>query len=290
MNVLITASASDFAPKLLTELLADSRVELAIGVDQEQNDFQHERFVQVLLDLRLPQLARVLQNIQTVIHLALALTDTDRNTALAATRNLCELAYAAGVRNLILVSSAFIYDTQIGNGAMREDHPRGAPSGCAPASALQAAEDWLDSFEREHPDLRLVRLRPHWVLGPHSNSLLAWVLNGHRTPRLPLPYPALQCLHENDLVQAILQAVHSQARGAFNLAASEATTLPELHKQARWFRLRSTPERVAQRYGMDSQCGELLRRDLVLDTARAREELSWQPRYTQTREILKSRR
>jgi nucleoside-diphosphate-sugar epimerase len=289
MKVLITASASGFARRLLAELLADSRVELAIGVDSEQTDFEHERFVQVLLDLQLPELARVLKDVQAVIHLAPALADADRNTLLAATRNLCELAITAGVRQLILVSSAFIYDTQVGSGAVREDHPRGAPSGCAPASALQAAEDWLDGFEREHPELRLVRLRPHWVVGPHSKSLLAWVLKGRRTPRLPTPPPALQCLHESDLVQAILQALYGQARGAFNLAACEPTTLLALHKQARWFRIRSTPERVARGSGIDSQCGELLSRALVLDTARARDELGWRPRYIQAREILRAR-
>jgi nucleoside-diphosphate-sugar epimerase len=290
MNVLVTASASRFAHRLLTELLADSRVELVIGLDQDQADFAHERFVQVLLDPQQPQLARVLQNIQTVIHLAPALADAGRATLLTATQNLCTLAHAAGVRTLVVVSSAFIYDTQIGSGALPEDHARGAPSGCAPAAALQAMEDWLDGFERDHPDLRLVRLRPHWVLGPNSNSLLAWVLRGRRTPRLPPPHPPLQCLHEDDLVAAVLAAVHGSARGAFNLAATEALTLHALHRQARWLRLGTSPETVVRRYGMDRSCALLLRQPLVLDTRRARQELGWQPRHVRLRDILKAGR
>lgn len=289
MNVLITGSSSQFAQVLLNGLLADPRIELAIGLDREQTDFDHERYVQVLIDLRLPLLARVLQNIQAVVHVAPVLADTDRTAALTATRNLCELAHGAGVQHLILVSSAFIYDTQIGSGALREDHPHGAPSGCTPASTLQATEDWLDEFERQHPGLRIVRLRPHWVVGPHSNSLLARVLTGHRTPRLPEPYPAIQCLHEQDLVQAILLALHADARGAFNLAACEPVTLAALHRQARWLRLPSSPEHVVRRYGMDNACAELLKHSMVLDSSRARRELGWQPRYTTPRDILKAK-
>ena len=290
MNVLVTASAARFARRLLPALLADSRVELVIGLDFDQTDFVHERFVQVLLDPQLPQVERVLQNIQAVIHLAPALADAGRAALLTATQNLCALAHAAGVRDLVTVSSAFIYDTQIGSGALREDHSRGAPSGCGPAAALQAMEDWLDGFERDHPALRLVRLRPHWVLGPHSNSLLAWVLRGRHTPRLPAPLPRLQCLHEDDLVAAILQALHGGARGAFNLAASEPVTLRELHRQTRWLRLGTSPEAAARRFGMDRECAALLRRPLVLDTTRARQELGWQPSRSRLRDILKTGR
>ena len=50
MNVLVTASAARFARRLLPALLADTRVELVIGLDHDQTDFVHERFVQVLLD------------------------------------------------------------------------------------------------------------------------------------------------------------------------------------------------------------------------------------------------
>ena len=232
----------------------------------------------------------MLQNIQAVIHLAPALADAGRGALLAATQNLCTLAHAAGVRNLVTVSSAFIYDTQIGSGALREDHARGAPSGCGPAAALQAMEDWLDSFERQHTALRLVRLRPHWVLGPHSNSLLAWVLRGRYTPRLPHPLPPMQCLHEDDLVAAVLQALHADARGAFNLAASEPVTLRALHRQAHWLRIGISPEAAARRYGMDRECAALLRRPLVLDTTRAQRELAWQPSRSRLREILKTDR
>ena len=289
MNVLITGSSTGFTQTLLAALLADPRVELAIGLDREQSEFDHERYVQVLLDLRLPLLARVLQNIQAVVHIAPALTDLERAAALTATRNLCELAHGAGVRALIFVSSAFIYDTQLDAGPMREEHARGAPSGCGPASSLQAMEDWLDEFERQHPKLRIVRLRPHWVVGRHSNSLLARVLAGHRTPRLPEPFPLLQCLHEQDLVQAILLALHGDVRGAFNLAGCEPITLPALHRQARWLRLPASPEHLVRYHGMDGGCVELLKRALVLDTTRARQELGWQPRYTTPRDILRAK-
>jgi hypothetical protein len=37
-----------------------------------------------------------------------------------------------------------------------------------------------------------------------------------------------------DVVEAILRALHSKVRGAFNLACNESVTLTALHQQARW--------------------------------------------------------
>jgi nucleoside-diphosphate-sugar epimerase len=287
MNVLVTASASPFAQALLPRLLAEPGIELVLGVDRNQGNFTHDRFVQVLFDLRSRQLARILPEVRAVIHLAPMFADDDRAAALAGIQHLCTLAHAAGVRHLVLLSSAFIYDTQRANGAVREDHARGAPAACAPAANLQAMEDWLDGFERDAPQLRVARLRPHWVLGPHSNALLTWVLRGRRTPRLPAPLPALQCLHEDDLIQAVLLALRSDARGAFNLAAKESADIKTLHRLKRWWTIPAAPEPLVRALGMDDGCAELLRRPLLLDTRRARGELGWRPQYDQLREILR---
>lgn len=290
MKIVVTASASGLAQVILPMLLADERVRLVIGIDREPGEFEHERFVQVQMGPGQPQLARVLKGVQALIHLAPALHEADRDTLLSQTQHLFRHAQAARVRDLVVVSSALLYDARAGQEHVEEDQPRAAPSGCASALALQAVEEWLDGFEQEHPQLRIVRLRPHWVLGPHSDSLLARLLRGRRHLRLPAPHPLLQCLHESDLATAVLQAVHGEMRGAFNLAASEPTTLLLLLRQARWFTVGSQPERLARRYGLDTSCAELLRRPLVLSTRRAHRELDWEPRYTALRDIIRQNR
>jgi len=287
MNVLVTGSASGFAQLLLARLAAEPGIELILGVDQRESAFTHERYVQVLLDLRSPLLARVMQDMQTVIHLAPAAGDNAaaRGEILQATQNLYTHAPAAGVRQVIHLSSALVYDTQT-RSAIDEQRAYGATPGCVAAEALQSAEAWLDDFEAGRPALRVVRLRPHWLVGPHSDSVLARLLRQHLTLRQQTA-SRLQCVHEEDVVEAILQALNSKLRGAFNLACKESVTLGELHRQARWLRLPMAARLLAHRLDTASGCIDALSRSLVLNTKRARTELGWKPRYDRVRDILR---
>jgi UDP-glucose 4-epimerase len=289
MNVLVTGSASGFAQRLLARLAADPNIELILGVDQRESAFTHERYVQVVLDLRSPMLARVLHDVHAVIHLAPAAGDdaAARGEILEAAQNLYTRAQAANTQHLIHLSSALVYSARV-DIAVNEQHARGAVPGCAAAEALQAVEDWLDVFEAEHPARRLVRLRPHWLVGPHADSVLARLLRQHLSLRQSTP-TTLQCVHEDDVVEAILRALHSEARGAFNLACKESVSLTVLHRQARWLRLPMPARVLAHRLGTAPGCIEALARSLVLDTARARSELGWQPRYDRVREIIRHR-
>lgn len=279
MNVLVTGTATPFAELLLPRLLAHPGIDLVVGIDREQSEFVHENFVQVLIDPRSAQIARVLRGLDAVIHLAAELAEADPVASVVGTQNLCALAHAAGTRHLIHLSSALVYDNRSAprTSAINERHARGTPTGCAPIEALRSIEDWLDGFETQHPEIRLVRLRPHWMLGRHSDSLLAKLLHGRMQLKLPEPPPPIQCVHEEDVVQAILQALDSEASGAFNLAAKEVTSIPALHRQTRWLRLPGRPGLIAHRLDRPAPCLELLRYPLVLDTRRARAELGWKP-------------
>lgn len=287
MNVLVTGSASGFAQVLLPRLAADPGIELILGLDQRESGFTHERYVQVLLDLRSPLLARVLQGMQAVIHLAPAAGDdaAARGEILEATRNLYTHAPAAGVRQAIHLSSALVYDGQTGS-AIDEKRAHGAPPGCVAAEALQAAEAWLDDFEGERPALRVARLRPHWLVGPRSDSVLARLLRQHLALRQATE-SRLQCVHEEDVVEAILLALHGKAHGAFNLACKEIVTLAVLQRQAHWLRLPVTARLLARRLDTAPGCIEALARSLVLNTRRARTELGWKPRHDRVRDILR---
>ena len=287
MKILVTGSASGFAQLLLPRLLADPKIELLLGVDQHPAAFEDERFVQVLLDLRSPQLGRVLQGVHAVIHLAPAASDAAaaRGEILEAAQNLYTHAAAAGVRQVIHLSSALVYDAQT-RGTIDEQRAYGATPGCVAAEALQSAEAWLDDFEAGRPALRVVRLRPHWLVGPHSDSVLARLLRQRLTLHQPTE-SRLQCVHEEDVVEAILQSLYSKLRGAFNLACKESVTLAALHRQAHWLRLPATTRLLAHRLDTAPGCIEALSRSLVLTSKRARTELGWKPRYDRVRDILR---
>lgn len=299
MNLLLTGSATDFAQALLPQLLADEDISLVIGVDAEDSGFRHERFVQVIADLRSPQLARPIKGMHAVVHLAqplLAERGTERMEMLRGTQNLFTLAQANKTRRLVHLSSALIYETRAGgetitggNVTLDEDAPRGAEHACPEAVALQTIEDWLDEFETTRPRPQLLRLRPHWMLGPHSHSLVARLLRRRLLPRLPEPAPRLQAIHEIDVMAAILLALRTEERGAFNLACSESGTFATLARDAHWLRLTAGAELTARRAGVERGCQEILRRSLLLSGARARNELGWKPRFNKLRDIVKGR-
>ena len=293
MNHLLTGSATDFAQILLPQLLADEEISLIIGVDDEDSGFRHERFVQVIADLRSAQLARLLKGMHAVVHLAqplLAERGIERMEMLRGTQNLFTLAQANKTRRLVHLSSALIYETRAGAGtALDEDAPRGAALDCPEAVALQTIEDWLDEFEATRPKPQLLRLRPHWMLGPHSHSLVARLLRRRLLPHLPKPAPKLQAVHETDVISAILLALGTEERGAFNLAGSESGGFGALARSARWLRLTTSARHAARRAGIERGCLEILQRPLVLNSARARNELGWKPRLNKLHDIVKGR-
>lgn len=287
MKILVTGSASGFAQLLLPRLLANAKIELVLGVDQLPTAFEDERFVQVLLDLRSQQIGRVLQGVQAVIHLAPAANDAAaaRGETLESAQNLYTHAAVTGVRQVIHLSSALVYDT-LASSVIDEQCGYGATPGCVAAEALQAVEAWLDDFESGHPAMRVVRLRPHWLLGPHCDSVLARLLRQYFALRQTTA-SHLQCVHEEDVVEAMLLALRGKARGAFNLACKDIVTLGALHRQARWLRMPATVRLLAYRLDTAPGCIEALSRSLVLNSKRARTELGWKPRYDRVRDILR---
>lgn len=299
MKVLVTGSASGLAQALLPRLLADPQIDLVLGVDRHQCRFEHEQFVQVLLDLHTPLLGRVVQGMDAVIHLCAAgYAEPDpgeRDSALAGmlrdTQNLCALAASAGVRRIVHLSSALVYDPRTdGRGGIQESHARRAPENCVVIQALQALEDWLDDFEPQHPGMRVVRLRPHWVIGPKTASLLKRFLKGRYYPRLEAPQPLLQCVHEDDVAEALRLSLADPVSGAMNLACADAVPLDRLVRLAHWIALPMPANLVARRLERaEAGCFEALRQPLVLDSSRARTQLGWHPRHDSVQAVLKHR-
>lgn len=289
MKVLITGSASRLAAALLPKLAADARVKHLIGVDRREPAFRDARYTQVLLDTRSNEIAAVLKDVDAVVHLAtsasLRLAER-RAINVAGTQNVARSAMAQGVRQFIFLSTAAVYELPPRTRVIDESHPRRAWPGLGYAEDCMEIEVWLDGWEREQSALSVIRLRPHLVVGPHAPSLLRMALAA--PVYIPLTdRPRLQCVHEDDVVQAIMSALYHETGGAFNLACADSATLEELKRMRhRWllplaFPLARTALRLAAHAGSDVSPAwlEALRYNIVLNTTRARKELHWRPRH-----------
>jgi UDP-glucose 4-epimerase len=295
-TVIVTGSASPFADALLPLLAGDDRIEQVVGVDPRETAFRHARFAQVLLDIGSPQLARVLAGADAVVHLGTAAVAADESQPEAVTRtdtrvhggqNVFRCAAQQHVPCVVYLSTAAVYSLPARQRPINEQHPRAALPGFAWAEDYVALETWLDAFQEEHAEMRIVRLRPHLIVGKHGPRAVRRLLHTPFTVHLADTASRLQCVHALDVARAVQYALHRDVGGAFNLACANSATLREMQRLSGGglirlpFALASRlARRAGRRYGASTSTWmEGLRHEVVLDTSRARRRLGWKPLY-----------
>ncbi len=287
MRILITGSASHLALAWLPKLCADPRIERVIGVDVAPATFTHPKLTHHRLDIRSPDIGALMSGCDALVHLAWVVLRGKMNAAtmhdvnVRGTQNVFEAARAAGIPRLIHLSSAAVY----GAGEnLSEAAPLQALPGFLYALHKAEVESWL---AREFPEA--LRLRPHIILGPHCQPLLKQLLHQPCYPRLPDPQPRLQCVHEDDVADALSAGLFNPISGPVNLAAADTFSFKEIiaaryrHPIPLPFGLVKAALNIAWHltgYGGEPAWIDGLRHTLTLDCTRAAHELGWQPRFT----------
>lgn len=287
MNVFVTGSSSRLAQALLPALCAHPEISAVTGVDLAPPRFWHDKFRAWQLDIRDPQIFSLLAGHDALAHLAFVVlrgrtsTRSMEQINVAASLALLDAARCAGIKRLVHVSSAAVY----GSGeALKESSP------------LQPLPGFLYAVHKAELEHRLeadipgcVRLRPHIILGPHAQPLLKRLLHQPFFVSLPDPQPRLQCVHEDDVAQAILLGVLGDVHGAFNLAAEGSFSFREAIGRPHevcfplplaFARLALSAAWRLTGWGGEPAWIEGITKTLTLDSTRARRQLGWQPRYT----------
>ena len=203
------------------------------------------------------------------------------------------------MRTLVYASSVGAYGHGPKDRRVDESWPTTGTESSFYARDKAAVERLLDRFEREHPGVRAVRLRPGLIFSRESASEIRRLFAG---PLLPgsLVRPGLipivpkverlvfQAVHSRDVARAYRLAITGDAAGAFNIAADPVIDSARL---AELFSARQVPPFAAARCGPPPSAAFRLRLqpsepgwlDMALavplmDTTRAREQLGWQAR------------
>ncbi|MER5963609.1 NAD-dependent epimerase/dehydratase family protein [Streptomyces sp. NPDC002057] len=306
-RVVVTGATGNVGTSLVRLLSSEPRVGSVLGLARRRPGLELPGVEWAEVDISLerdePRLARYLADADAVVHLAWRFGPTHdpvatwRTNVLGAVRVFDAVA-AARVPVLVHASSVGAYSPGPEGGApVSEAWPTHGWPGAAYTREKAYLERVLDTFERDHPLIRVVRMRPAFLFKEESASGQRRIFAGRffpgsliRPDLLPMlpEFEGLrfQVLHTEDAADAYRRVLLRDVRGPFNLAAEpviDGATLGEL-LNARPVRVPAGAVRgalsAAWRLRLASASPGLfdaLRHMPLLATERARRELEWEP-------------
>jgi UDP-glucose 4-epimerase len=247
-----------------------------------------------------------------IVHLAWMIQPSREEAALVRTNIVgTQRVLDAMVRHRV---PALVYASSVGTYAPGPKTPRSSESW--PATGIPSStysrhkamvESMLDAFERQHPAMRVVRMRTSLVFQRDAASEIHRLFLGRLLPwHLPrwlrfVPGTSrltFQATHAEDVADAYLRAVRSNVSGAFNIAAEPVLT-PGVIARAVDGMVLPVPERLLRAatrltYAARLQPSEqgwldMATRTPLMDTSRAQRELGWSAAISATdalRELL----
>jgi nucleoside-diphosphate-sugar epimerase len=177
-------------------------------------------------DLLDPSLAELLSDVDVLVHTDLDTSpDTDpverTRYNVRGTETVLTSAAAAGVRRVILRSSAMVYGALPDNPVPIPDSAplRAVPDGSLVADLLEI-ERLGRRAPRAHPGLHVTVLRPAIVTGPGVDTVFTRHFEAPRLLVVKDTEPCWQFCHLEDLAGALaFAALHAELEGAYNVAS-----------------------------------------------------------------------
>jgi nucleoside-diphosphate-sugar epimerase len=304
VRVVVTGGSGNVGTSVLRALSLDGQVADVVGVARRMPTLQIPKTEWVAADIVCDDLVRIFRGADAVVHLAWAIQpsrdpDELHRINVDGTARVFEAVAEAGVPTLVYASSIGAYSPGPKDRAVKEDWPTDGIRTSFYSRHKAASERTLDDFERRHPEVRCVRLRPGLIFKAASASEQRRLFGGPLIPTslmrpglIPVvpdhPRLRFQAVHADDVAEAYRLAVVSpQARGAYNVAAEpvlDPDRLAQLLKARKvpvpavvlraaaavtWrLRLQPSPEGwVDMAFGVP-----------IMDTSRIRDELGWEAR------------
>jgi nucleoside-diphosphate-sugar epimerase len=305
MHIVVTGATGNVGTSLLRSLTADPRVTSVLGIARRVPNIQLDKTRWVAADVASDELAAHFRGADVVVHLAWIIQPSRdlyelRRVNVGGSTKVFEAVAEAGVGALVYASSVGAYSTGPKDRAVDESWPTDGIETSFYSRHKSEVERHLDAFEADHPDIRVVRLRPALIFKREAASGIRRLFIGPFLPNFLVRstfVPAVpdvddlrfQAVHSYDAGEAYLLAALGDARGAFNIAADPMLGPEELGDvfdarrvrvpggllraaaAASWrLRLQPSPEGWI----------EMGYRAPLMDTTRARIELGWVPRYS----------
>jgi UDP-glucose 4-epimerase len=305
MRVVITGASGNAGSSLIEALAGENRVDSILGLARRRPPWKPPKTEWVVADVSRDDLAPHFAGADAVIHLAWLIQPSRDPSALRATNVLgtekvLRAVTDAKVPTLVYASSVGAYSP----GPKDRQVDEGWQTGGIPTSFYSRhkaeVERLLDRFEQDVETTRVVRFRPALIFKGESASEIRRLFAGPFMPPLLadrrwIPFvPRIsglrfQAVHSADVGDAYRRSLLADVRGAFNLAAE-----PVLDPERLGDFLGARPVPVSARLvrGLTGLTWRLRLQptppgwvDMALnvplmDSARARRELGWEPGHS----------
>lgn len=305
MRVVVVGATGNIGTSVVTALAGEPAVTSVVGLARRLPGWRPPKTEWVALDITHDDLAAHLHGADAVVHLAWLFQPTHdpvltwKNNVLGSAR-LISAAAGAGVPALVVVSSVGAYSPGPKDRAVDERWPTDGWPGAAYTREKAYLERVFDIAERDHPQLRLVRIRPGFVFKRDAATAQRRLFAGPLLPRIllrprmvpivpDLPGLSFQAVHSHDVAEAIRLALVRSVRGPFNIAADPPVTPGRLAEllDARAVQMPAPPVRAMLAAAWNLHLApaapglfDAVLRLPIMDTARAHDELGWQPRHS----------
>lgn len=223
-RIAVTGAAGPVGRRLTRRLAADDAVTEVVAIDRARV----ERGAKISFrraSLTVDDLDESLADVDVVCHLAGSdpLEDVEADHDLRATQRVLEAAARAGVRHVIVRSSATVYGAWEDNPIpLSETAPRRPNAENDWASMRARIEDAVDAFAAANPAVVVAVLRPVVTVSDRGPDELGRVLAAARSVTAPDADVPVQFVHADDVAEAAIVVWRSRAGGIYNVAPEGA--------------------------------------------------------------------
>ena len=312
MRVVVTGATGNVGTSVVRALGGAPEVSEVVGLARRLPAISLPKTSWVQADVARSDLATIFSGADAVIHLAWLIQPSRdeaamRQTNVEGSARVLHAAGAAGVGTLVYASSVGAYSPGPKDRPVDEGWPTDGIASSAYSRHKAEVERRLDGFEREHPAVRVVRLRPALIFKREAAAEIRRLFAGPLLPNLlvrrrlipvvpQVERLVFQAVHSLDVGEAYkLAALDSRAAGAFNLAAEPVLDAAQLGHllgaravNVSRAALRSAAD-VTWRLRLqptDPSWLDLALESPLMDAARARRELGWRPRHRADETLL----
>jgi UDP-glucose 4-epimerase len=297
-NVLLVTGVDNYwGVRVARRLLQEVGLKV-IGTGQFEPEEKIQGLDFIAADSRNPILAELLstESVSALCHLDFeSVAGVDDNVSeqnVSGVTNVLTACADAGVQRVVVKSSTAVYGARPDNSvSLTEESALRASGSYGYSRDLLEVEAYCGGYQVQWPEVGLTVLRCANVIGAKAVTPMTRFLSLPSPPVLLGFDPMMQLVHEDDVVEALAQAMLHDRPGVYNVAAEDAMPLSRVLRLARctpvpvFHPLAYRGLKALESLGLEPLRyvpleWDYLRYSLVADLSRMHEELAFAPAYT----------